>query len=172
MKRKTRITIIALAGLAIIAVAAMFNFILNAQALNNEAQRYADSAMKAIAATWDRQEILKRVSPEFNAVVAPEDLDKLILAYRRLGAFMWCDTPSGSVRILTTTSQGKTITGVYVAKAEFRTGPATITLSIIKHGDQWQINQINVKSAAFLPAAPVAPENVTRAARNTVAHSQ
>jgi len=42
-------------------------------------------------------------------------------------------------------------TGKYTAKATFEKGEATIKLTLIKHGRQWQIGGFHVDSPAFVP---------------------
>ena len=50
-----------------------------------------------------------------------------------------------------TTQNGKVISAQYATKATFEKGEATITLGLIKHGDQWQILRFNVNSAQLMP---------------------
>ncbi len=42
------------------------------------------------------------------------------------------------------------VSAEYVASADFEAGPAEIKMSLIKHGDQWQILGIHVNSKVFL----------------------
>ena len=37
-----------------------------------------------------------------------------------------------------------------VGSVDFETGPAEIKMSLIKHGDQWQLLGININSKVFL----------------------
>src|SRR5439155_3550077 len=53
-----------------------------------------------------------------------------------------------------TTQNGKVISAQYATKATFEKGEATITLGLIKHGDQWQILRFNVNSAQLMPKYP------------------
>jgi hypothetical protein len=46
---------------------------------------------------------------------------------------------------------GKRIEGLYTAKGQFENAEATITLGLIKHGDQWQIARFDVQAPGFHP---------------------
>jgi len=50
-----------------------------------------------------------------------------------------------------TTQTGKVISAQYTTKAAFEKGEATVTLGLIKHGDQWQILRFNVNSPQLIP---------------------
>jgi len=42
------------------------------------------------------------------------------------------------------------ISAAYVAGADFANGPAEIRMSLIKHGDQWQLLGFHIDSKVFL----------------------
>ncbi len=120
------------------------------QALDRESKQYVDAAIPAIAAQWDIRALQERASPEFKTAVNDEDLEKLIRMYQRLGKLQQYQGSKGDANLSLTNQRGKVITAHYITNAEFDTGPATITLDLIKHDDQWQILRMNVNSKVFL----------------------
>ncbi len=54
-------------------------------ALDEESKQYAEDAIVSIISGWDKQEIIKRASPEFIAAATEEGLDKVFGFYRKLG---------------------------------------------------------------------------------------
>lgn len=54
-------------------------------ALDAESKAFVDSAVPAIAATWDKEQLLDRATPELRANVKPEDLRALLDAVSQLG---------------------------------------------------------------------------------------
>lgn len=134
-----------LVGVVMIAIAAV-----KGTALDKESREYLDEAIPAIVGKWDIKEIQKRASPEFNEAVKPEDLEKLMRVFRRLGSLKSYNGAKGDSTISITSQHGKVISATYIARADFSNGPAEITMSLIKHGDQWQLLGIHVDSEVFL----------------------
>jgi len=56
----------------------------------------------------------------------------------------------GRQTFLLSTDKGRQVTGKYVAKAEFETGPATINIKAIKKGDNWQLMGFQINSMTFI----------------------
>lgn len=136
------ILVLAVAGIAIVAV--------RGSGLDKESRGYVDAAVPALLSKWDVTEIQNRASPEFKTAVKGDDLEKLVRAFQRLGIFKAYNGAKGQARISILTGQGKVITALYVVSADFDTGPAEIRLSLIKHGDQWQLLGISAFSKVFL----------------------
>lgn len=118
--------------------------------LDRESKQYADTSIPAIISQWDIQALRDRASPEFKAAVSDEVLDKLIRIYQKLGKLKEYKGANGQANVSLTLQQGAVISAKYIATADFEAGPATITLDLIKHGDQWQILSIRVDSKVFL----------------------
>ena len=118
--------------------------------LDRESKQYVDSAIPAIVARWDEGEISRRASPEFKAAVGDDDLKRLVSMFRRLGRLSRYNGSEGQANVSVTTAHGEVISAAYVAKADFEAGPAEIKLSLIKHGDQWQVLGIHINSRVFL----------------------
>lgn len=134
--------VLGVAGIAIVAV--------KGNALDKESKQYVDAAVPAIVSGWDITEIQSRASPEFKVAVKDEDLEKLVRMFRRLGKLKAYNGAKGDANISVTTQHGKVISAAYVASADFDTGPAEIKMSLIKHGDQWQLLGFHINSKVFL----------------------
>ncbi len=120
-------------------------------ALDKESKAYADSAIPAIVSTWSEKELLDRASPEFKKAVTIDQLDRLFRWVSGLGRLQKCEPAEGHSLMSATTQNGKIVSAQYVAKAAFEKGEGTITLGLIKHGEQWQIINFNVNSPALVP---------------------
>jgi hypothetical protein len=134
--------ILAVVGIGVVAV--------KGTALDKQSKAYVDSTVPVIVANWDEQELLNRASPEFIQAAQKSDLDKLYVMFRRLGHFRAYQGSQGQSYMSVTSENGKSITAVYTAKTTFDTGPATIKVTLIKHGDRWQILGFHVDSEVFL----------------------
>ena len=120
-------------------------------ALDKESKAYADSALRAIVSTWSEKELLDRASPEFRKAVTIDQLDRFFLAYyNTLGRLQKCEPAQGQSTMSLTSQTGGMTTGQYTAIATFEKGEATIKLTLIKHGGQWQIGGFHVDSPAFV----------------------
>ena len=123
----------------------------NGKGLDEESKRYVDAAVPAIVKNWDMTEMLSRTSPEFSKATKTEDLEKLWIMFRKLGAMKIYKGSKGESNQMINLPQGTTITAKYSADVEFENGPAQILITIIKRGDDWQILGFKVNSSAILP---------------------
>jgi hypothetical protein len=121
--------------------------------LNNESKAYADTTIPAIVSTWSEKELLDRQSPEFKQTVTPQQVEQIFKRNAALGHLQKCDPAEGQSIMNAMTH---TIKAEYYAKAAFEKGEAVIDLSLIKHGDQWQILGLSVKPLA--PQATPTPQ--------------
>ncbi len=137
------IVVLAVIGIAFVAV--------RGGALDKESKAYADSAILAIVTTWSERALLDRASPEFKQAVTIDQLDRLFRWVSSLGRLQKCEPAEGHSLMSATTQTGKMISAQYTAKASFEKGEATITLGLIKHGDQWQILRFDVHSPQLVP---------------------
>jgi hypothetical protein len=132
----------------IVLVALGIGFIaMRGHALDKESKAYADAAIPAIFTTWLDRALLDRASPELY-----HDKTTAVQVYRMfrsgeslLGRLQKCEPAKGQSEIFASSQTGKRITATYTAKAQFEKGEATITLALIKHGDQWQIRQFEIR---------------------------
>ena len=125
--------------------------VVRGNALDKESKAYADAAIPAIVTGWNEKELLDRASPEFKKAATQQQLDQIFRWFGSLGRFEKCDPAQGQALMSATTQNGKVISAQYTTKAAFDKGEATITLGLIKHGDQWQILRFDVHSPQLVP---------------------
>jgi hypothetical protein len=125
--------------------------IVRGTALDKESSAYADAALRDIVSQWSEKALLDRASPEFKQAVTIDQLDGDFRFCGLLGALQHADPMRGGATIFWDNKRGKIITGNYTTKAQFENADATITLRLIKHGDQWQILKFDVQAPGFHP---------------------
>ena len=109
--------------------------------LDKESRAYADATIREIITSWSEKELLDRASPDYKSAVTIKHLNGLFCRCRALGMLQKREPAKGDAEI----SIGTPIRAEYTAKARFEKGEVTIRLGLIKHGDQWQILNFNVK---------------------------
>jgi hypothetical protein len=119
--------------------------------LDKESSVYADAALKAITTDWSQKALLDRASPEFKQVISIDQLDAHFRGFSKLGRLQNAEPMKGQAGISYHQGVGKQIQGLYTAKAQFEHAEATITLGLIKHGDQWQIARFDVQAPGYNP---------------------
>ncbi|HEY3931967.1 MAG TPA: hypothetical protein VGM58_06305 [Verrucomicrobiae bacterium] len=118
-------------------------------ALDKQSKAYVDRNLPLIFSTWDEQAFLIQVSPEFTT--KKDELDKyFVLFSRKFGNMQSYKGCEGQSYVDISPQHGKVITAVYTAKVIYGAGPADIKLSLIKHGDKWQIAGFDVISEVLL----------------------
>jgi hypothetical protein len=117
--------------------------------LLKEGKDYADGALIAIAGQWSEKALLDRASPEFKQKTTIDELDRYFRGFSQLGAFQHSDVMQGRVVTYHYWRDGNKIIGEFTTKAQFENGEATVKLSVIKHGSQWQILGFNLQAPAF-----------------------
>jgi hypothetical protein len=118
--------------------------------LDREASEYAEQSIDAIVTDWSQEALLSRASPDLRKTSNAEDMDKLFTMFRRLGRLLHADEPRGQALMSLTNRSGSQTTATYTSQAEFENAPATISISLIKRGDQWLIQGFRVDSKFFL----------------------
>src|SRR5262245_57788214 len=108
-------------------------------ALDKESKAYVDSAVPAIISSWDTQELMSRASPELNQVTQVDDAERLFQSLRSLGKMKKYQGSKGESLTSQILGKGATISARYLANAEFDGGNAKIYVTLIKHGNLWQI---------------------------------
>lgn len=136
------LVIVAVVGFAIIAV--------KGSTLDEESKAYVDEAVPLILADLDQSTLFKYASPELIESASQEEFNKLFKWFKRLGEFKEYKESTGQANMSYTTHSGKIISGQYVAKVEFETGPATVNIAIVKRDGRWLINGFRIYSKAFI----------------------
>ncbi len=116
---------------------------------DRQSREYVKEAVVAIAQDWDKEELVGRGSREFLAV-SDEDIEKVMVKFRELGALQSYQGASGQANMNYTTDAGKRVTARYVANLEFETGPATAVVDLIREDGQWKIYHFTINSKVFL----------------------
>ena len=144
----------ALGNLVLVAlVAAIFYsgyLVVRTNALAKDAAEYTDKAIRAVTDPWSADEFVKRAAPELLRQVGPQFMPKLFAWYAGLGKLKSLDRPAG--RVGSGAYPGTAIRGTwanYSAHAEFDAGPAEITLTLKRQGEDWQIANIQISAQAF-----------------------
>ena len=134
-------------------VAAIFYggyLVVRTNALARDAAEYTDKAIRAVADPWSADEFVKRAAPELLRQAGPQFMPKLFAWYAGLGKLKSLDRPAG--RVGSGAYPGTAIRGTwadYSAHAEFDAGPAEITLTLKRQGEDWQIANIQISAQAF-----------------------
>lgn len=118
--------------------------------LDEESRAYADRIVPEVVTTWDKSALEGELSPEFLEVSTGKQLDEFFTLYTKLGALESLDEAQGQSNIRWFLGEETQITAVYMIDAEFENGPAQITLTLVKHGSEWQVAGFHVSSDYFL----------------------
>ena len=119
-------------------------------ALDEESKAYVDDVTPKILANFSKETLFQYASDELKNSGTEEEFDKLFNWFGKLGKFIEYKDSNGQANMSVTTQNGKQITGYYVAQAEFENGPATIKVSTVKKGDDWQVNGFHINSMALV----------------------
>ena len=140
------------AVILVVIIVALAIFIPRAFKLDRDATAYIQNVVPKIVAHWNAQELVDRATPELlSAAKSPEDIGRLFVMFRRLGALKRLDTPKGSVYSGAFTGSGSVTIGNYTAQADFEKGTATLQIQLRRVGDTWRINGFHINSDVFLP---------------------
>jgi hypothetical protein len=122
-------------------------FFYKGHALDAESKAFVDSAVPAITATWSKQQLLDRATPELRASVKPEELKALFDRLSQLGPLIEYEGATGEATMSYIAGSGSTLSASYVAKARFQNGTATFRIVLMKRDDRWLIQNFHVDSA-------------------------
>jgi hypothetical protein len=119
-------------------------------ALDKESKAYVDEVTPKILASLNKETLFQYASDELKKTASGEEFDKVFNWFTKLGQFKEYKGAKGQANMSATSERGKQITGYYEAQAEFEKGPATVKITIIKKGDNWQILGFRIESMALL----------------------
>jgi hypothetical protein len=111
--------------------------------LNAESKAYVEQAVVDIGQNWDRQELIKRASPDLIANLSPQQIAQLFdpLA-ARFGKLTRYDGQTGFATI--TMGAGSKIIAHYDVAATFENGPVGFRIDLVKINDRWMIESFYV----------------------------
>jgi len=137
---------------AVLIIASVIGFSVLAvkgKALDKESKTYVDQVTPLLLENLSKDNLFKYASDELKNSSSPEEFVKLFNFFSKLGRFRKYIESKGQANISVTTDKGKQITGYYEAQADFENGPATIKITTIKKGDQWQVIGFHINSMAL-----------------------
>ena len=129
--------------------------VVRTKALNEDAAKYSEAAIRAMIDPWNSEEFVKRAAPETLRQGGEKFMPELFAWYSALGKLKAIEKPIG--RVGTGAYPGTAIMGTwadYSARAEFEVGPAEIGLILKRAGDTWQIANIQIRAEAFARMKP------------------
>ena len=117
MKKAFVIGGVVLVGLLAIAGSIIGYWAYCGTALDRSSRAFVDEAIPAIATGWSPHELVKRESPSFFKATSDDQLVKLFVAFRKLGALKTYRGSKGEETINVTADSGKVVTATYVGLA-------------------------------------------------------
>ncbi len=147
MPRTRLIRLVSAVALAVI-VGGVIGYEWSNSRLDRSSKAYSEQSVAQILNAWSDQELLTRASTQFRDAVDPDELHAGfdVLAHR-LGMMQSCSAASGSVK----REVGKPITALYEVSCRFDRGEATVSISLILAGSEWQILGFTIHSPALGP---------------------
>src|SRR5438045_1783927 len=97
------------------------------------------------------EDLFDRAIVEFSEAASKQHLDQGFRWFGTLGRLQKCEPARGQAVMSATTLMDSKITAQYTAKATFEKGQATITVDLVKHGDQWWISRFSAYSPQLAP---------------------
>jgi hypothetical protein len=137
---------------AVLIVAGVTGFSLLAvkgRALDKESKAYVDEVAPVILSNLNKETLFRYASDELKNSASSEQFDKIFNWFGKLGQFKEYKGSNGRANISVTIGKGKQIAGLYEAKAEFESGPATIKITTIKKENGWHIIGFHINSMAL-----------------------
>ena len=137
---------------AVLIVAGIIGFSVLAvqgKGLDKESKAYVDKVTPIILANLNKETLFTYASDELKNSLSPAEFDKIFNWFTKLGQFKEYKGSNGQTNISVTTEKGKQIIGLYEAQAVFEKGPATIKITVIKKGGEWQVIGFHIDSMAF-----------------------
>ncbi|UCC23494.1 MAG: hypothetical protein JSW23_05435 [Planctomycetota bacterium] len=150
MKKALMILGVIFAGLIVLGVIGFGVLAVKGTALDKESKAYVDEVTPAILANLKKETLFQYASDELKNAASEEEFDKMFDFFAKLGQFKEYKGSTGQANISVTTERGKQITGIYEAQAKFENGPATVKITTIKKGDNWQVLGFHITSMALL----------------------
>ena len=139
-------------ALANVAIACVLAFLIlvgvvayRGHALDVESHAFVDSAVPAITAGWNTDQLLALAAPELRETVKPEQVRASFDAFsHQLGPMLEYEGATGDALMSYTPRSGGLVKASYLARAKFGVGTAAIWITLIKRDGQWMISGFRV----------------------------
>lgn len=131
------VIVVAGAGIGVIAY--------EGRSLDQESRAYVDIAVPAIAAGWDKRQLLDRSTPEMRAQATPENIRVLFDWVARLGPYVSYDGATGEATMSFNPGPAGVFSALYMARVRFRDGTAAIRIVLTKRDGVWMIAGFHVE---------------------------
>lgn len=129
----------------------------NGNKLDTESKRFVDAAIPAISANWSMKALVERASPEFIQSVSADQLKAGFDQFSNLGRLIQYEGSQGQSNMSYIAGKGSSISASYAAKARFENGEAAFRITLVKRGEVWLIQSLNIN-----PVGPI-QRNATHA---------
>jgi len=121
--------------------------------LDAESKVFVNSAVPAIVAKWNKEQLLNRGTPELRESVTPDELSALFHDWSRLGPLVKYEGATGESTVSYFLGSGGPVSALYVAKALFQNGDATFKIILKKRDGSWMIHNFQVHGTQDIKSA-------------------
>jgi hypothetical protein len=118
--------------------------LIKGRALDAESKAFVDAAIPAISATWSKQQLLDRATPELRDIAKPDQLNAMFDRLSQLGPLVKYEGATGQSGMTYMIGSGSTVAASYVAKAQFQNGGAVFRIVLRKRDGRWMIHNFHV----------------------------
>jgi hypothetical protein len=144
------------AGAIVIAAVIGFGYLAcKGSSLDKESKSCANDAALAITSHWDAHALTSRASPNLAGSISAEQLSSMFDWFSVLGPLIENQDCAGGSSIAAFAGKPTSITARYTCNEKYQQGAATITLALVKIGNDWMINGFNVNSPVLLVHKPL-----------------
>ncbi|HRJ25906.1 MAG TPA: hypothetical protein PLO61_00175 [Fimbriimonadaceae bacterium] len=105
----------------------------------DEAKKYGDESLVAIAKPWNARALIERAAPELIRQNPDGTLEQVVKQLQVLGPMKSFTSSITAFHAKSTTEAGTYLEAKYQADAVFEKGPGRITMTLIKRGESWKI---------------------------------
>jgi hypothetical protein len=142
---------VAAMALAVIVAGGVAYMVHLGSGLDKESRAYAESAVTAITSTWDSQALTNRASLALLKLTPPDRLGALFGWFSSLGKLTSQQDCTGQASVFAMAGQPTRTLAHCRCDEQYEHGAATVSLSLIKGDNGWEINGFNVSSPALIP---------------------
>jgi hypothetical protein len=120
--------------------------------LDASSKAYVEANVKPVVATWSKDELLARASPQLIEILRkdPGQADQLFAKLAKLGPLKSLSEPKGQSLVAVNTGSGKTISASYTETGEFENGHADLNIRLVQIDGQWRFLGFYVNSPIML----------------------